>query len=245
MSTTSQRISVGKTTFRSTYADANALWRVIGKKGKDCYLCQIENEPVEIDGTMYSGDYVGVEKVFMRSEIQRSLQWENFFDKAHDDSDKFYKSLRVGQIVHYHDGFGNYVRCEVVEDKKLKPVALVGNWRDCDLPHRLSTGEIFETYWSEKLKNAELFETNASNIWEFYVNETDPARIPANMREFGDPSTMTPINLELPEMIAEEKRIADLWCTVDGIRQLLGHTTLSDPQQIIDGVVQYLRSRNQ
>jgi hypothetical protein len=244
MPATSQRISVGKTTFRSTYADANALWRVIGKKGKDCYLCQIQNEPVEIDGTVYAGDYVGVEKVFMRSEIQRSLQWENFFDQARDDSEAFYKSLRVGQTVHYHNGFGAYLRCEVVEGKKLKPVALIGNWRDFDLPKRLPTGEILESYWSEKVKEGELFDPHATNIWEFYSNEDNPDRIPANMREGGDPSTMTPINLELPEMTAEEKRVADLWCVVDGLRQLVGHTTLSDPQQIIDGVVQYLKSRN-
>jgi hypothetical protein len=245
MPATSQRIAVGKTTFRSTYADANALWRVIGKKGKDCYLCQIQNEPVEIDGTVYSGDYAGIQKVFMRSEIHRSLQWKNFFDKARDDSNKFYDSLQIGQTVHYHDGFGAYIRCEVVGGQKLKPVALVGNWREYDLPTRRSTGEIIETYWSEKLKQGELFEPNASNIWEFYQNdETNPAHIPVNMRNGNDPTTMDAINLDLPETTAEEKRVADLWRTVEGLRELVGHTTLSDPQQIIDGVVQYLKSRN-
>lgn len=70
---TSLKIRTGKTIFRSVYADSNALWRVVEKKGKDCYLCRIENEPIEINGITYSGDYAGVEKVFMRDEIKRHL----------------------------------------------------------------------------------------------------------------------------------------------------------------------------
>lgn len=240
MPATTSKIVSGKTTFRSTYADSNALWRVVKKKSKDCYLCEIVNEPVEFEGKVLDGDYAGVQKVFMDHEIQNALGMQDFWNKIHNDHDAFYDSLRIGQIVHYHNGFGTFVRCEVSVDKQLKPLALVGNWRSHDLPRRLATGEIEGGYWYKRIVDKELSKPNATNIWEFYRN-ADPKRIPAGMN--CDPTSMKPIDLQVPEMTEEQKHVAELWNTVIGIRDVV-QSGGSNPQQIIDGVIGFLKVRN-
>lgn len=234
------KIVLGETTFRSTYADSNALWRVIGKKGKDCFLCEIVNETFEFEGKTYDGDYAGVQKVFLKSEVQQAVGWQDFWDDIHADHDSFYNSLKIGQIVHYHNGFGSYVRCQVVEGKKLKSIALLGNWHSHELPRRLPTGEILETYWSKQIKQGELTQPNATNLWEFYENNKNNKK-PSTMSD--DPTVMTPINLELPEMTDDQKRNAELWATVNGIRNILNDHS-GNPQEIIDSVVGFLKTRN-
>jgi hypothetical protein len=72
----SVKIVIGETTFRSSYADSNALWRVIEKKSKDCFLCEIVNEVFELEGKTYNGDYAGVQKAFLKSEIQQAVGWQ-------------------------------------------------------------------------------------------------------------------------------------------------------------------------
>lgn len=234
----SVKIVIGETTFRSTYADSNALWCVVEKKSKDCFLCEIVNEVFEFEGKTYNGDYAGVQKVFLKSEIQQAVGWQEFWNDVHSDHDNFYNNLKVGQIVHYHNGFGSYVRCEVVEGKKLKSVALLGNWHSHELPQRLPTGEILDTYWSKQIKEGELTKPNASNIWEFYL--TSKNKKPTNMTD--DPTVMEPINLELPEMTQDQKRNAELWTTVNGVRNILNDHS-GNPQEIIDSVIGFLKAR--
>jgi hypothetical protein len=235
----SVKIVIGETTFRSSYADSNALWRVIGKKSKDCFLCEIANEVFEFEGKTYDGDYAGIQKVFLKSEIQQAVGWQEFWNDVHADHENFYKDLKVGQIVHYHNGFGAYVRCEVVESKKLKPVALLGNWHSHELPRRLPTGDIMDTYWSKQIKEGELLKPNGTHIWEFY--RIGKNKKPTNMID--DPTVMEPINLELPEMTQDQKRNADLWATVNEIREIVDSSS-NDPQQIIDSVVGFLKARS-
>jgi hypothetical protein len=233
------KIVIGETTFRSTYADSNSLWRVIEKKSKDCFLCEIVNELFEIEGKTFNGDYAGVQKAFLKSEIQQAVGWQEFWNDLHADHENFYNNLKVGQIVHYHNGFGSYVRCEVVEGKKLKSVALLGSWDSHELPRRLPTGEILDTYWSKQIKEGELIKPNASNMWEFYF--TSKNMKPTNMID--DPTVMEHINLELPEMTQDQKLNADLWATVNGIRDIVD-TSSNDPRQIINSVVDFLKAKN-
>lgn len=108
----------------------------------------------------------------------------------------------------------------------------MGNWHSHELPSRLSTGEILDTYWSKQIKEGEFTKPNASNIWEFYL--TSKNKKPTNMID--DPTVMEPINLELPEMTQDQKLNADLWATVNGIRDILNDHS-GNPQEIIDSVI--------
>lgn len=144
-------------TFRSTYADSNALWKVIKKKSSDVYLCEIANETFEYNGKVFNGDYAGTQKVFLAEEINRAVNFQKVSEEIKQDCDNYYDSLTEGQIVHYHNGFGEYVRCKVNQDKGLVPFALVGNWRSHDLPKRLADGTVHLPYYCKKIINKEPF----------------------------------------------------------------------------------------
>lgn len=156
--------------FRSAIADCNCLWEVKGSRGRGVFECEVVNEPVEIDGKTYDSDFAGRVDVFTREYIEAVLTWEEHAKRIERKHEGFYEGLDDGQVVHYHDGFGAYVRCHVVraeEDVKgiagikkgercLRKVALVGNWR-----HLGS-----HSYHVKGVEEGRLFKPNASNIWE-------------------------------------------------------------------------------
>jgi hypothetical protein len=179
MSTTKKSIKkvdsmIGKQ-FRSGYADSNALWEVKSSRGRGAYICEIVNEPFEANGKIYDGDFAGERKTFGREEIEAAIQWQEFQARQWKWHEDFYDSLALGQIVHYHDGFGQYIRCEVVTaghprenvdhyavkdgEKCLKELALVGTWRADDLASR--------SYHVRGILESRLFKPNASCIWEY------------------------------------------------------------------------------
>lgn len=188
------------TQFRSAIADANALWEVTAYMGNDVWRAAVVNEPMEINGEFYDSDYVGTVQVFEGDQIRRTLDFADIFTRKNRESDEFYESLQVGQIVHYHNGFGAFVRCEVVTDgekRLLKPIALVGEWRDYDLPKRLPNGEVSLPYHPRGIAEGETFQPHATNVYEssVYVRSTDKDL---------DPTTLEPIDLSVPEPTPEE-----------------------------------------
>jgi hypothetical protein len=160
--------------FRSVIADCNALWVVKSARGRGAYICEVVNEPFEIDGKTFDGDYAGQRRTFGREEIEAALQWQAYTEASWKKHTDFYDDLALGQIVHYHDGFGQYVRCEVVTadnprkdidhpsvsdgEKCLKELALVGNWAFYDAQS--------DSYHVRGIRQGRLFKPNASNIWE-------------------------------------------------------------------------------
>lgn len=226
MPTKNIRIVAGKTQFRSTYADSNALWQVISSQGKGTYLCEIVNEPIEFDGRVLDGDYAGARKAFLREEITRALRFENYWDSVNKQGEEFYDTLQVGQIVHYSHGFGQYVRCRIMFENKKKvllPFALVGEWRSFDLPRRMDNGDIQPGYYAEKVRAGELFESRAANIWEYDRNGDDP-------------SGLEPIDLSIPEMTPEQVVVANKWRKIDLIRNIVSNYEESDPETILNSV---------
>jgi predicted RNA-binding protein with EMAP domain len=61
-------IIVGQTTFRATHADGNPLWLVKAHQGRDTYLCEVVNEPIEVNGKTYDGEWAGTRKAFLGIE---------------------------------------------------------------------------------------------------------------------------------------------------------------------------------
>jgi hypothetical protein len=221
-------------TFRSTYADSNALWKVIKKKSSDVYLCEIVNETFECNGKVFSGDYAGVQKVFLSEEINRAVNFKKASEKIKQNCDNYYESLTEGQIVHYHNGFGEYVRCKVNQDKQLVPFALVGRWRTYDLPKRLADGTVQLSYQCKQILNQTPFKPNALNIFEY--------------SEFSDKNNFSPINapevdISIPEQTEEEKQISNLWTTVSEIQKEISDNISRDPK-IILGRIKEIISRS-
>lgn len=223
-----QKIVPG-TTFRSPYADSNPLWKVIKSKGRGVYLCEIVNEPIKYNGRLIDSDWAGTQKAFLSTEIRASIGWSNTLDELHSSQDDFYKSLRVGQIIHYNNGFDNWVRCTVVKENGenvLKPFALVGIWKH-DLPKRCPDGTISWSYYPEKIAKGETFTPNASNLFEFGCKP----------RNGINPNTYKPIDLTVPPMTEEQQKVADLWQKVYAVREALNGDH-GDPAQILQNVRQ-------
>ena len=221
-------------TFRSTYADSNALWKVIKKKSSDVYLCEIVNEIFEYDGKVFNGDYAGIQKVFLAEEINRAVNFKKASEKIKQSCDNYYDSLTEGQIVHYHNGFGEYIRCKVNQDKELIPFALVGRWRAYDLPKRLADGTVHLSYYCNQILNQKPFKPHASNIFEY--------------PEFSDKNNFSPINapevdVSIPEQTEEEKQISNLWTTVSEIQKEISDNISRDPK-IILGRIKEIISRS-
>lgn len=219
------KVGIG-TKFHSVYCDGNCQWTVKEKKGKDVWLCKIEEDM----------DYAGTIRHFSTKEIQASLNQQFIFDELMNDHDAFYKSLTPGQIVHYNNGFQNFVRCEVVVkdgQNVLKPIALVGAWREWDLPKRMADGSISYCYHADKISKGETFTPNAGCIYE-----SNPD---SSVHHGVNPTKMPAIDLSVPEMTDEQKQLAALWEMVHDVEDIIrDNETRSNPGEIIKRIKKYL-----
>ena len=221
--------------FRSVLADSNALW-VVKRSLGGAWLCEVVDEPYEIDGKVYEGDYTGTEKSFLSREILASANYEAIFKGIRNDHDSFYASLDEGDIVHYNNGFKNFVRCEVVFDadeqkNKLKPIALVGEWSNHDLPKRRANGEINNGYHAQKIIDGETFEPNVTCIFEAgtkgFVNGN---------RNHGDPRSLPPVDLSVPAMTEEEEQEAVRCQLIGRVQEIISEHNSGNTQEIINRI---------
>lgn len=120
-----------------------------------------------MDGYSISAAHArGLKLADIRAMVASDDVWQGIMD----EHDEFYRNLPLGSIVHYDNGFGKFVRAERIEGergKRLRPIALVGNWDPAmDLPRRNVDGSITLHYYPEKIAKGEPFEPNSGSIWE-------------------------------------------------------------------------------
>jgi len=199
-------IKVNVTTFHSGYADANPKWVVREKRGRGTWIAEVIDCP----------DYSGTKRAFTTQEIEGSNRWAATINKIQDDSEKFLDSLTPGSFVHYRNS-GNYVRCQVTLDKQLLPVALVGDWRQYDLPRRMQDGEIYHGYHVDSIRNKKTFRPHASHLYEYQKSEHDKV----------NPATLSPINWAVPDMTESEKVEADKHRTLERIVKICQNGEMS------------------
>jgi len=109
----------------------------------------------------------GLRLATVRAMVERERKMRHHFEHAND----FYNELEVGSIVHYHNGFKEFVRCEVVEapdddacvhakkgERCLRPLALVGGWDQHDLRA--------DGYHMRMIREGSLFKPSVSCIYE-------------------------------------------------------------------------------
>jgi hypothetical protein len=219
--------------FRSTLADGNPLW-VVKRSLGGAWLCEVVDEPYEIDGKVYESDYTGAEKSFLSREILAANAYEAIFKSISNDHDRFYASLDEGDIVHYNNGFKNFVRCEVVFDadeqkNQLQPIALVGEWSNHDLPKRRANGEVYNGYYAQKIIDGETFEPNVTCIFEAgtkgFVNDN---------RNHGDPRSLPPVDLSVPAMTEEEEQEAVRCQLIGRVQEIISEH--GNTQEIINRI---------
>jgi hypothetical protein len=172
------------------------------------------------------GDGYTVEPSLIRgltlAEVKKQVEWERSWRRASTEPNEiFYGSVKPDDIVHYSNGFAQFVRCKVVSDStgiqgvKLLPIALVGEvgrrqdengrwihgWNEWDLVRRLNTGEPHWGHHAKQIIEETRFQPHASNIYEY----SDRLQ-----REGPDPRTMEPISLDPPPMTDDEAEAARL-----------------------------------
>jgi len=196
--------------FRSIVADANALWIVrnlVSRSNDSVWHCDCLEEGYETSD------------VFRESKILSLANVERATEEMLSDHDSYYEALKIGEIVHYHNGFGQFIRCEVVvegEKNVLKKIALVGDWKQHDLPRRNRKGEI-DTPYSSNMGGT--FQPNYGSIYE----------CPEFAGTLGiDPKELDPIDLSVPEMTDKEVGEAALWTAVDGVHHILSQSGAND-----------------
>ena len=195
--------------FHAPIADGNPEWEVTGKAGRGVWRAKCLGE-----------DYCGEVRAFTEAQIRHSVGMARAFARTHDED--WYASQPLGRIVHYHNSFGKYVRCEVVmgttvhnkaSHKCLKPIALVGAWGKGDLPRRMNDGSIYLGYHADQIAKGECFEPHFGCIYETGRQ---------GGHHFGeDPRTMPALDLSVPELSAEETAKANLWKAVQAAQAAL------------------------
>jgi hypothetical protein len=219
--------------FRSVYADSNALWEVSQRIGNGVWKCFIVNEPMTFGGRTVPGEYAGVVKTFMSAEILAANRHMEAVENLFDKQDEWYATQHVGTIVHYHNGFNSFVRCEIVDgvirkgigndgtrkQKVLKPIALVGKWSKSDLPHYTGTGEIDYGYHADNIRKGLCWRANITCIYE---------HPDCNKERMDDPRQMSAIDLTPPQMPESHKAMATVMAKVEQVRSLIGHEAFNN-----------------
>lgn len=235
---TNKKVEVGMT-FRSIIADCNALWEVIQKEGPNSWLCEVQNEKIEIrPGEFIDAEHVGTVRPFLTRDILRNVKFAEGLKNLIYEQEGFYQSLKPGQIVHYDHGFGKeWVRCEVVDQqfqdrpgKSIKPIALVGEWRKFDLPRRTNTGVVEYGHFGDMINKGEIFQPNVGSIYEgpTYVKRTPGI----------DPRKMEAIDLSVPAMTPEEIANAGWWISMGHVRKMVQID--DDPRKVLLTIKTYL-----
>jgi hypothetical protein len=211
------KVGVG-TRFHSILMDGNPLWEVTRPRGKGVWEAKV----------VESLDHLGTKKVFTTEGIRRSVGMERMFVASARDSNKFYAD-NLGKVIHYHNSFGQFVRCLVVMGTTVhnkephpcaKPIALVGKWGPNDLPKRLPNGEVRLGYHAESIAKGECFEPHSSCIYEAGGRSA---------QGHGDPAGMPEIDLSVPPITSEQEKQARLWKATEAARAALDDYKEEDP----------------
>lgn len=187
------------TQFRKAIADGNPLWEVLSITGDHAEIVCVD-EPFVHDGMTFPSDYAGTRSSALVSEIRQSLSASAFFEGLVKKSEDFWKNQEDGNVLHYHNSFGQFIRGVVVTvdgKKALRPTAMVGAWGAFDAARRMPNGSIQLGYHARKIMEGTPFAPHESNVFESPSFTRNP--------KHGDPRTMEPISLALPEPTVQEK----------------------------------------
>lgn len=182
--------------FHSGIADAMPLFIVTKYRGNGVWDCVVDANDI---------DYAGTTRVFDEKDILGRVNMGNVFKNLAQDHDSWWRSQSVGSVIHYHNGFDQFVRCEIIAsdgEMKALPVALVGSWREYDLVKVDAFGEVHEGYHVRSIRAGEPFQPNFSNVYE--ASESLRNRCKEN------PSHLQVIDLSIPDLTAQQIRAKEL-----------------------------------
>ena len=204
----SNPIPIG-TQFRSTYADSNPLFEVTDHFGPGAVEAVIVNDIGHHRGA-HGVDYAGTLKAFSVEDVKANVQFASSIQSIFAASDDFWAGVEVGTQLHYHNGFGQFVRGVVVLDddtfeKSFSPIALVNGarkdgrdvhgWGRHELPSWSADGKAHYPYHAQSIVDGDTWIPGASNLWEA------SARL---QNEYERPDNSPALDLSIPDRTDEQ-----------------------------------------
>lgn len=189
MTTTQTKVGlyIGRIIYFSV-ADGYAVYKITKISKRVVHLEWVDdpsNNPDKyVDRTLGSKGSISINR------LKELLSCDEFFINSQAASNRFFDSLKIGQIVHYNNGFNDFVRCEIDKEKNLVPIALVGEWDKTRLPHYLN-GKIHYPFHADMIRIKNPFRPFYTTIFEcpFFVTKEHTI----------DPRKLEPLSLEVPE----------------------------------------------
>lgn len=237
------------TLFIGEVDDLKMVFEVLMPHGNLSMRCEAvdtlrtERGPRESDrlGTVrtFSNEYVA-------AHVARRPTW-----LAMLEADKWLQAREVGDIVHYANGVGSFVRCEIVigtpenvggiepneniGQKILQPVALVGSWGERQLPHFGADGSLQTGYHASKV-------INQNGAWIPSMSCVYEAPSCAPQLKQTDPRQMEALDLTPEPLSQDQLTQAEKWQQVNAIRAAVEHGAGTDPDEILRSVSEHLDS---
>jgi hypothetical protein len=135
--------------FWAPLADASVQWLVVGRRAGDVWNA-IVAEPIEEAGTPGH---------FTERQIHAYVSMDEFHARMRDEQRAYFAALPEGSIVHYHHGFGRWVRARAVRvdgETQLRPEALVGRWE----------ADSQTSYWIDRFRETGAWRPHWTAIYE-------------------------------------------------------------------------------
>jgi hypothetical protein len=135
--------------FWAPLADASVQWLVVGRRAGDVWNA-IVAEPIEEAGTPGH---------FTERQIHAYVSMDEFRARMRDEQRAYFAALPEGSIVHYHHGFGRWVRARAVRvdgETQLRPEALVGRWEP----------DSQTSYWIDRFRETGAWRPHWTAIYE-------------------------------------------------------------------------------
>lgn len=150
--------------YRTPVADGYASY-MFGDKGRSGILIHLPY------GDAYeSRDVSFLTKAAIIARLNSSKKMSSIFGTGPDsDHGGWWAARKIGETVHYNNGFGQFVRGVIMEvdgEKKMRSTALVGTWGAHDLPRIGPDGNLQEGYHVQKVREGEVMQPNFSNMVE-------------------------------------------------------------------------------
>jgi hypothetical protein len=195
------------TKFFAAHKDSTPEWEVL-----------LITESGYAECVVISPDWKGETRVYTKDEISAVIWRGRAFDRMNLSQNGYWERQHVGDIIHYHNSFGKFVRLEVVLDgegkKSGKPIALVGKWDRSDLPRRNPDGEIYYPHSAKSVVTGELHRYPMDSMWEGGLSD--------HYRNLhGDPTDMVAIDLTVDDMTPAQQEEARLTLLLKEISEII------------------------
>ena len=137
----------------------------------------------------------------------------------------------MGEIRHYYNGKGQWIRGELLSMNpyrmKLLPLALLGEgWQSYDLWVFDQEGNPVLGHYPAKIQAEEEIIVSLDWIYEYHIDK------------WADPTGLEPINLIPPVATAEEIAIAKKWASILAVCDLVSNANrlLDDPDTVLKAI---------